>query len=124
MDAGSYTKEIIDIVYKNSNFFYIRANKSNVVFEQIQEITKWEDVEINDINYQVASIGFKQFTQDKNYRLVIMREQTSNNQIDVLMFLQKKLLNIEQYYPMTRKAQKKTLLFFIVKEEQQKKYLM
>jgi len=108
MDAGSYTKEIIDIVYKNSNFFYIRANKSNVVFEQIQEITKWEDVEINDINYQVASIGFKQFTQDKNYRLVIMREQTSNNQIDVLMFLQKKLLNIEQYYPMTRKAQKKT----------------
>lgn len=28
MDAGSYSKEIIDVVAQNSQLFYIRANKS------------------------------------------------------------------------------------------------
>ena len=82
MDAGSYSKEIIDVVAKNSNLFYIRANKSDAVFEQIQEIRDWKEIELNYKNYQVASIKFKQFNQDKKYRLVIMREKTSNNQID------------------------------------------
>ena len=83
MDAGSYSKEIIDVVAKNSNLFYIRANKSEAVFEQIQEISDWIDIELNYKNYQVTSIKFKQFNEDKNYRLVIMREKTSNNQVDV-----------------------------------------
>ncbi len=82
MDAGSYSKEIIDVVAKNSKLFYIRANKSEAVFEQVQKITDWKDVEINYKNYQVASIQFAQFNQDKKYRLVIMREKTTNNQID------------------------------------------
>lgn len=82
MDAGSYSKEIIDVVAKNSRLFYIRANKSEAVFEQVQQITDWQDVEINHKNYQVASIPFVQFDRDKKYRLVIMREKTGNNQID------------------------------------------
>jgi hypothetical protein len=82
MDAGSYSKEIIDVVAKNSKLFYIRANKSEAVFEQVQQITDWQDVEINYKNYQVASIPFVQFDQEKEYRLVIMREKTENNQID------------------------------------------
>jgi hypothetical protein len=82
MDAGSYSKEIIDVVVKNSKLFYIIANKSEAVFEQVQQITDWQDVEINNKNYQVASIQFVQFNQDKKYRLVIMREKTANNQID------------------------------------------
>ena len=82
MDAGSYSKEIIDVVAKNSKLFYIRANKSDAVFEQIQQIRDWKEIELNYKNYQVASIKFKQFNQDKKYRLVIMRNKTSNNQID------------------------------------------
>ena len=82
MDAGSYAKEIIDVVANNSKLFYIRANKSDTVFEQMQQLKNWEEVEINYTKYQVASMVFKQFNQDKKYRLVIMREQTSNNQID------------------------------------------
>ena len=82
MDAGSYSKEIIEVVAKNSTLFYIRANKSAAVLEQVKEINNWQDVEINYKNYQVASIKFKQFNQDKKYRLVIMREKTSNNQVD------------------------------------------
>ena len=83
MDAGSYSKDIIDIVAKNSKLFYIRANKSASVFEQILEISTWEEVLINHKKYEVASIPFNQFYADRNYRLVIMREKTSNKQLDL-----------------------------------------
>jgi len=83
MDAGSYAKDIIDVVAQNSKQFYIRANKSANMFEQINEISLWESVEINYQNYEVASIPFKQFFEDRNYRLVIMREKSDSNQIDL-----------------------------------------
>jgi len=83
MDAGSYSKEIIDVVSKNSKLFYIRANKSANMFEQINEVSAWENVEINYQTYEVASIDFTQFYHDRNYRLVIMREKSQNTQVDV-----------------------------------------
>ena len=83
MDAGSYSKEIIDVVDKYSKMFYIRANKSENLFEQIKEIKNWQTVEINYINYEVASIPFIQFYQERNYRLVIMREKSNDNQLDM-----------------------------------------
>ena len=83
MDAGSYAKDIIDVVAKNSKLFYIRANKSEDVLRQINEIPNWESVEINYKNYEVASIPFTQFYEEKNYRLVIMREKGNSKQIDL-----------------------------------------
>ena len=83
MDAGSYSKKIIDVVDKHSKLFYIRANKSADIFEQINNISDWETVEINFRNYEVASITFTQFFEDRNYRLVIMREKNTDNQLDV-----------------------------------------
>jgi len=83
MDAGSYSKEIIDMVEQNSELFYIRANKSSAVFEQTLQIKDWKEIELNYKIYQVSSIVFTQFNQDKKYRLVIMREKTSNNQINI-----------------------------------------
>jgi hypothetical protein len=83
MDAGSYAKDIIDVVAQNSKQFYIRANKSTTLFEQIADISTWESVEINYQNYEVASIPFKQFFEDRNYRLVIMREKGNSNQLDL-----------------------------------------
>ena len=82
MDAGSYSKDIIDVVDKYSELFYIRANRSVSMFEQIREITDWQTVEINYKNYEVASIPFIQFYKDRNFRLVIMREKTDNRQSD------------------------------------------
>lgn len=38
MDAGSYAKDIIEVVAQNSKLFYIRANKSANLFLQIREI--------------------------------------------------------------------------------------
>jgi len=83
MDAGSYSKEIIDVVAKNSQLFYIRANRSADLYSQITAIVKWVKVVINHKNYEVASLKFTQFFEDKNYRLVIMREDNFNNQLDL-----------------------------------------
>ena len=62
MDAGSYTKDIADTVSKNCDFFYIRADKSESMTEQISRISEWEKVEINYKTYEAASIPFKQFS--------------------------------------------------------------
>lgn len=83
MDAGSYSKEIIEVVDKNSNLFYIRANKSENLFEKIKEIADWRSVNINYKQYEVASIEFTQFYEERNYRLVIMREKTEQMQLDL-----------------------------------------
>ena len=83
MDAGSYSKKIIDVVDKHSKLFYIRANKSADLFEQINNISNWENIEINYKNYQVASIPFTHFYEQRNYRLVIMREKSINPQLDI-----------------------------------------
>jgi hypothetical protein len=83
MDAGSYAKEIVDVVAKNSKLFYIRSNRSADLYSQILEIKEWNKVEINNKIYEVASIQFTQFSEDKNYRQVIMREASSDNQLDM-----------------------------------------
>jgi hypothetical protein len=83
MDAGSYSKEIIDMVAANSRLFYIRANRCAAVTEQILQITDWQTVEINFKKYQVASMPFKQFFDDRNYRLVVAREKSDDRQLDL-----------------------------------------
>jgi len=83
MDAGSYTIETVDMADLYSWRFYIRANKCVNLYEQIKEVTNWKTVEINYKVYEVASIPFRQFFQERNYRLVIMREKSNNNQVDV-----------------------------------------
>ncbi len=83
MDAGSYTKEVIEVVANHSKLFYIRANKSADFFRQICEITTWEEVMINYQKYEVASIPFTHFFAEKGYRLVIMREKGASQQVDI-----------------------------------------
>lgn len=83
MDAGSYSKKIIDVVDKHSKLFYIRANKSTDLFKQINDITDWKSIEVNFKDYEVASMPFTQFYEDRNYRLVVMREKSDENQLDI-----------------------------------------
>jgi len=83
MDAGSYSKDIIEVVAANSRLFYIRANRCESLTERILQIDDWETVEINFKDYQVASLKFTQFFEDKNYRLVVMREKSDDPQLDL-----------------------------------------
>jgi hypothetical protein len=83
MDAGSYSEDIVKVVAKHSQLFYIRANKCEALTQQIHQITDWQDVEINFKQYQVTSIPFTNFLQECNYRLVIMREKSNDTQLDL-----------------------------------------
>lgn len=83
MDAGSYSQEVIDVVSQYTKLFYIRANKSDALLEQVRDITDWKTVEINYIEYEVASMPFTQFFAERNYRLVVMRRKSDDNQLDL-----------------------------------------
>lgn len=83
MDAGSYAEEIIKAVSENSRLFYIRANRCERLTQRICEITDWQSCEINFKPYQVASLSFTQFFEEKNYRLVVMREKNADGQLDL-----------------------------------------
>jgi hypothetical protein len=83
MDAGSYSKEITDMVSSHSKLFYIRVNRCDSLTEQIRGIKEWKTAEINYKTYQVASLLFTQFFEDRNYRLVIMREKNEDGQTDL-----------------------------------------
>ena len=85
MDAGSYAKDIVDTVSKNCDLFYIRANKSESMTAQISQISEWKKVEINYKTYEVASIPFKQFFEERNYRLVVMREESDDAQMNLFI---------------------------------------
>ena len=47
MDAGSYAKDIIEVVASNSKLFHIRANRSEDLYAQLLKVEKWESMEIN-----------------------------------------------------------------------------
>jgi len=83
MDCGSFDKEVIPVVEANSEFFFIRAQRCGNLYEQIKEITVWEDVEIGFKKYQTASIEYAPFGWDKTYRYVIQREKNSDGQGDL-----------------------------------------
>ena len=83
MDAGSYAREIIDVVDEHSELFYIRAHKCENVELQIRGIENWTCTEINHIPCEVASIVFTQFFEERKYRLVVMREKTDNAQLNL-----------------------------------------
>jgi len=83
MDAGSYSEDIVDVVSQNSKLFYIRANKSLSLTGRIREITDWQSVEINFKDYQVSTLDFIQFFEQRKYRLVVMREKSDDPQLDL-----------------------------------------
>jgi len=83
MDAGSYSKEIVQVVSKHSKLFYIRANRCMSLTGRIREVADWKPAEINFINCEVASLEFTQFFADRRYRLVVQREKSDNKQIDL-----------------------------------------
>ena len=83
MDAGSYSKEIVDAVSQISDLFYIRANKCFSLTDRIDQIDDWQRVEINFKEYQVSSLEFTRFFEERHYRLVVMREIREDGQLDL-----------------------------------------
>ena len=87
-DAGSYSRDIVDVVEEYCKLFYIRANQCASLTKALLDQQSWEEVEINNIKYEVCSIDYKPFTYEKgeekkSYRLVVMRRKTDNLQLDM-----------------------------------------
>jgi len=87
-DAGSYSKDVVDVVEEYCKLFYIRANHCESLTASLLENTTWQKVEINYINYEVCSIEYQPFKNIKDkelktYRLVTMRRKSDNSQLNL-----------------------------------------
>jgi len=46
MDCGSFVKTVIPVVEANSEYFFIRAQRCTNLYNSINTIREWEDVQI------------------------------------------------------------------------------
>ncbi len=83
MDCGSFDKEVLPVIESNSQYFFIRAQRCASLYDEIKQIGTWQEVEIGFKKYQVASIWYAPFGQEKTYRYVISREKNSDGQTDL-----------------------------------------
>lgn len=83
MDCGSFAKDIVKVVEANSQYFYIRAQRCESLFMQTNQIKRWAVVEINGKAYELASIEYSPFGEDKAYRYVVSREKNADGQCNL-----------------------------------------
>jgi hypothetical protein len=83
MDCGSFSKEIVKVVEANSQYFYIRAQRCDDLFAKINQVKHWVEVEIGFKKYEVASIQYTPFGEDKTYRYVVSREKNTDGQCNL-----------------------------------------
>jgi hypothetical protein len=74
-DSASYQKEVIDVLEQNVTHFYVRNVNSAGFRNSCIDEKNWETVEINYENKEVASIKFKPFQGEKQYRIVVTRSK-------------------------------------------------
>lgn len=83
MDCGSFTKEIVTVANANSKRIYIRAQRCDELYTQLQEIKQWETVRIGLFDVEVCSIEHAPFGEEEAYRYVVSREKNNTGQTDV-----------------------------------------
>ena len=82
MDCGSFTKDIVKVVKANSKRIYIRAQRCDELYTQLQEVTQWETVRIGLFDVEVCSIQYAPFGELETYRYVVSREKNKTGQTD------------------------------------------
>lgn len=82
-DAASYQKEVIELVCKHADTFYVRLHDCLELRIQCSEAEKWDKVVINHMVKEVASIEYQAFGGDVVYRGVITREAREDKQGDL-----------------------------------------
>lgn len=79
MDAGSYTKEVVRVVEKYSDFFYIRSKQTPYYSALVRESKGgWRKVDLRCNNgdlrpVEVRSVDATEFIHGKTYRVVLYR---------------------------------------------------
>lgn len=83
-DSASYQREVIELVEQRCEHFYIRMMDFEDIRANCAEIKKWETIEINEEEKQVASILYQPDMCDKEYRVVVTRHKRKDGQLDLL----------------------------------------
>ena len=81
-DCGSCSEEIVEEVGKHCKTFYIRANRSSSLYDDIFALRGWKKEEFNGIEFELASILVEKW-KGKAYRLVIQRQKRMDGVLDL-----------------------------------------
>ena len=66
MGCGSFTQDVVQMVEKHSQLFYIRAQRCPELTAQIKTVTKWVRANIGFKEVEICSIDYKPFGKDKS----------------------------------------------------------
>ena len=80
--CGSCSEEIVEEVGKHCKTFYIRANRSSSLYDDIFALRGWKKEEFNGIEFELASILVEKW-KGKAYRLVIQRQKRMDGVLDL-----------------------------------------
>ena len=83
MDCGSFSKEIIEVIEKNSKTIYVRAQRCAELSYQIRAVKNWKSVRIGFFDVEVCSVNYTPFKGDKTYRYVVSRARNKTGQTDI-----------------------------------------
>jgi hypothetical protein len=83
MDCGSFTQDVVKTVEENSTYFFIRAQRCKSLSTQIRAVSEWKKIMIGSKEVEIASVQYKPFGEEKEYRYVVSREPNNTGQIDV-----------------------------------------
>ena len=82
-DAASYQKDVIELLMQNIKYFYIRSVECQS-FRDICIATKeWKIIELKNEKIEVASVYFKPFKSDKEYRYVVQKTLIKNSENEI-----------------------------------------
>lgn len=83
MDCGSFAKKSVNVAKANSKRIYIRAQRCDELYAQLQEVKQWEIVRIGLFDVEVCSIDYAPFGEEEIYRYVVSREMNTTGQANV-----------------------------------------
>ena len=74
-DCGSYSEDVVKVIMKHAEKFYIRAERYEALYEKVKRQSGWTEVEIGYEKYEVQSFPFEQFEGVSHCRLVVQRKR-------------------------------------------------
>lgn len=80
-DSASYQKEVIELMDGNVDNFFIRNVTSQRFRESCLKVVEWQEVVLNYEKKEVASIKYKPFQGEKEYRIVVSRSKVKKEEM-------------------------------------------
>ena len=85
-DSASYQQSVVEVVSQQSEYFYIRAKRSERMEQQVGAIAEqhWEKIRLGTQQMEVTQItDYKPFDRKTPYRLIISRIKRKDKQADI-----------------------------------------